>query len=1380
MAPATGSRPKDQKLLEKHVWRAKAPLAAEFEDCTQSSIRLTDALQANRPHLNKLRDLGQECKDRLAFWGENSGATTRTLDYNLKCSPMLVQQTLTLLDDLNKALAEAARSIRPLVFEAEPHELNNEKAAVAAILEDYDLDLNPELWLTEAVDVVDYLVKLLPAYHNPLSEQTHSPPSRDSEDDSGEFSAEWYTKEAAALFPAASRILLKRLGKVNWRRRQYLHQIRERPRTTTSTGTATVTVRASPHSEVGHPASTAPAPRSAGRVGRPSTVVHFKPSSSRHTTRTWTEFSDTATTTESQITSIVSRTLDTDQASAYSTTESLLSTSLQALTLPAPPVDLDNVPGGVFNCSICHFELPLTVSAPKVTPQDWVDHVYLDLKPYMCTFDGCNWGNAMYGVKRDWFQHELDCHRTSTVWSCGICRSDFGSEPEFLGHLDHHNIGSNKPALVVDSCKRFSQDHPSLQCQLCHESCPDLTELEDHVANHLEYFALAALLEDSPVTLPEAASAEEYPNIQDYLADLSDDEGPRVHETKTIRASSPPAPATSSAPGPPPTEGSRNAAPSDVSIPDDPEKEFPHQRDQNWNASVKKAVEDKVNKFLRHARQAVPAHQEPRMSNVPPRDEKFFGRDADLDRMHASLSQMGRICTVTGRGGIGKTATAKEYLHLYREEYGFIFWVDAENPGVLQQKYLMIANVMDTGGASFHDESNRIIFVRECLSRSEQRWLLVLDNVGTFGEITRYIPRNLSRTRGSILVTRRGTNPITVPAMYIQDHIHLEPWSVAHSRQFLLTSISKNIAADNLRAHDEYDLAEEVVEKVDRLPLAVNMVVGYIKVSRTTLAEFLEMWAEKALTNRRRPKSVRKTGEGIDPTIDSLWEIGIAEVRANCRKLLDVLSFFGYETIPRSLLVANHEEDYLEFLHEESMLRYNRMISQLDRQKLIEIKEENGEPAYSIHRVLQEKIQRDLDVYSFADAFRKAFRLIRKRFPAADPQQVPIQANMAVCEKYMPHVAGFFAAYTRHNEEQASISIGDVDPVEVAGLFYDAAFFVWGGQSTAYQGPPYLEAADKILDDKKVQGNKKMRADINCIYGLLFLNMGYKERRIAAERLEQAWVIRRELYEQRPVVGGDEDVLSQNAANDFSICLMNHYKFKRAKRLMQGCRDRYELWGTAEKHPFEYSKFYGNYAVVLLAEARFEEAIEYCKQCLELTERFAGRNSQYYRRLFFLGCIYLQAGDLQKALDTHLDALKQRITLQGLYHENTIMSMYAVGAMFHYLGDLANAIDYMKQCIRRAQTVRWPQEAYGRVEHHLALIYDERGADGDREEAERLRVDSKMVLEKYRLFTPQHIQDTGDEMMIFDDMQGTFTGRYTGTSLLKHIRSQPDPDDVER
>ena len=70
------------------------------------------------------------------------------------------------------------------------------------------------------------------------------------------------------------------------------------------------------------------------------------------------------------------------------------------------------------------------------------------------------------------------------------------------------------------------------------------------------------------------------------------------------------------------------------------------------------------------------------------------------------------------------------------------------------------------------------------------------------------------------------------------------------------------------------------------------------------------------------------------------------------------------------------------------------------------------------------------------------------------------------------------------------------------------------------------------------------------------------------------------------------------------------------------------------------------------------------------------------------------------------------------------------------------------------------------------MIYEERGGDEDRVEALKLKEEARKVIDKFHDFTPRHIRESGDDMMIFDDMQGTFTGRYTGTRLLKHIQAR--------
>lgn len=121
----------------------------------------------------------------------------------------------------------------------------------------------------------------------------------------------------------------------------------------------------------------------------------------------------------------------------------------------------------------------------------------------------------------------------------------------------------------------------------------------------------------------------------------------------------------------------------------------------------------------------------------------------------------------------------------------------------------------------------------------------------------------------------------------------------------------------------EYETAAKIVDAVGGLPLAISMIVGYVKVSKTDLGEFLEMWEEKEHTvnKTRRNRGVDVNENDIDATIDSLWTIGIREVRMNSRRLLDIVSFLDSETIPKSLLVGDHTEEYLEFLNASETLR---------------------------------------------------------------------------------------------------------------------------------------------------------------------------------------------------------------------------------------------------------------------------------------------------------------------------------------------------------------------------------------------------------------------------------------------------------------------------
>jgi len=731
------------------------------------------------------------------------------------------------------------------------------------------------MYLDEALEIVACLVKLLPALRDPLEEDEEDLASHSWDS----YSAEWYFRAietAQQSFPKVSTTLLRRLGRNHRRRRNNLLRLREKSNRS--------------EGRVG-----------SGRVGRSRTIPQNWPRQlRRRTDAKRSNFADSdagVSTSQSYVESVLSNPYG-DQVSETSVTNSQQASGSQHTasgsqhTASAAPA-ADNEAAERFDCPICHSEVPLTVAVRGMTLDEWIGHVYLDLKPYVCTFDNCHRGDRAFGTRKEWFQHELDFHRSRTLWSCGVCRKTFKAEKDFVDHLSHRISASENLPYLLESCRRYSQDESSTQCTLCGISCSSMWELEDHVGRHLERYALGAVPNNEILDDGNSESlVREFIDEQEALQEPSD-VAPST-ETRTIRATSPQRPTGNIA-------ISRVTETSDATGIDDPEKEI--------KTGNNIPLSEKVHAFLNKM------PNRPARSKIPERDEGFVGRAYDLRKIHDYLSATGQICTITGRGGIGKTATAIEYLHRYGSEYSYIFWVESETPGTCQQRYNMIADVLDVGENSTTDENSLTFAVKRCLSKLDSRWLVVFDNVNAWLDISRYIPRNLPNSKGSILITSRsGPHLSGVSAYQHQIGVSLEPWGLNHSREFLLTSISPKLHRDNLREHDEYHLAEKVVEVVDRLPLAVSMVVGYIKVSRCTLAEFLEMWEERATSKKTKKRLDAALEAGIDGTIDSLWDIGIREVRANCRKLLDVLSFLDPEAIQKTLLVGDHEEEYLDFL----------------------------------------------------------------------------------------------------------------------------------------------------------------------------------------------------------------------------------------------------------------------------------------------------------------------------------------------------------------------------------------------------------------------------------------------------------------------------------
>jgi hypothetical protein len=265
----------------------------------------------------------------------------------------------------------------------------------------------------------------------------------------------------------------------------------------------------------------------------------------------------------------------------------------------------------------------------------------------------------------------------------------------------------------------------------------------------------------------------------------------------------------------------------------------------------------------------------------------------------------------------------------------------------------------------------------------------------------------------------------------------------------------------------------------------------------------------------------------------------------------------------------------------------------------------------------------------------------------------------------MPHVFSLHHIYKEIGHVQ--------ETVELAELFYDAGFHVWERDTPAYDGVGFLTTALKILDNLGVDGDAKLRADIHSIMGEFYSGRGAMWRVESVAEHTQALIIRQKAYDVKHD-DKDTDVLLRNATNDLACCLLSQNRFEEAALAFQVCFRQYKLWGIEEDMPFEYQKYYSNYGLVQTWRGQYNDAIASLRRSTELSGMHSTKTWHYCMNNFSLGCVLLQAGDVQGALDTHLETLKLRVDLYGKHEAATIISSYAVGATYHQLGDPDSAL----------------------------------------------------------------------------------------------------------
>lgn len=118
--------------------------------------------------------------------------------------------------------------------------------------------------------------------------------------------------------------------------------------------------------------------------------------------------------------------------------------------------------------------------------------MYRDLHPYCCTFEHCATADRLYESRHEWFQHELEVHRSS--WECiEGCWKVFDDLADFELHIkqDHPSLEAMASAIKKSSASP-AQLSKEVNCVLC-QKVSSLSGLQKHLASHQQQLALFAL-----------------------------------------------------------------------------------------------------------------------------------------------------------------------------------------------------------------------------------------------------------------------------------------------------------------------------------------------------------------------------------------------------------------------------------------------------------------------------------------------------------------------------------------------------------------------------------------------------------------------------------------------------------------------------------------------------------------------------------------------------------------------------------------------------------------------------------------------------------------------------------------------------------------------
>ena len=482
----------------------------------------------------------------------------------------------------------------------------------------------------------------------------------------------------------------------------------------------------------------------------------------------------------------------------------------------------------------------------------------------------------------------------------------------------------------------------------------------------------------------------------------------------------------------------------------------------------------------------------PYVFDAPDKNQYFSGRTREIDELERMLKLDGAeqenkvgIAAVCGLGGIGKTSLVTEYAHKMKNYYrGGVHWFSAEDDTYFERSVYETALKL---GALCGNFDLTLTSTLMKIGQICEPCLVVLDCLDQL-ILSPYVLKFLSTISrhkvavAVVILTRRNENLLVEEITSLQKSrcLNLKCLEVEEAKQFLFNRIG--LARDE----NTNSVAENLVEELGGLPLALEQAGACIKVLHCNMSEYVEEYKIKRLellnSQKAKPASLSQSTERL--AVHTTWSLNISHIKENPKgmfaiRLMNAFAFLNPAEIEEELVNVGEspieDEAFRDCLN--SRIGCRQLINLLTNFSLfIHVNAQS----VSTHRLVQELVRESLDpeekVRSFVDAVRLlSFAFSRCSSPRSLLGSVSVEERLKTFD--FPRNASSYYLWSRlcfhgfYLQQKLEKFLENPDPtclsslfnIEVAKIFHECVINLSANQKSE-EAKNLMNLAYRILD----------------------------------------------------------------------------------------------------------------------------------------------------------------------------------------------------------------------------------------------------------------------------------------------------------------------------